>query len=277
MNEQLETVHLWMNANKLSLNVSKTKYMIFRKPSSRDYNLSVSINSKPLERVRVFNFLGLHVTTDLSWDFHTNVMGTKLSQSIGILHKIKKFLPSFILKTVYDRLVLSRLSFHILSWGHEWKNFEIPQKNAIRAVTKKFYNHHTKPLFYALKTLTLEDIYQLNLIKFYHSFVNFELPSYFLRLGIVTNHDVSSSVMVTRHGKTNLYPSLLTKTFEYRIINLINSNEPTLPSDFCTRSKSSVVADMKKKYLLAYRNWSCVELGCRPCHLCHLANCCNIA
>ena len=191
--------------------------------------------------------------------------------------ELNKFLPTRVLKTIYDSLILSRFNFHMLAWGHEWAKFEVLQKNTVRAVTKKFYNHHSKPLFHSLKTLTLENMYQLCLVKFYHDFKNCELPSYFLNFKLVTNHDISVSNMTTRHGATYLYPSLLTKTLEYRIINLVNSDVLKLPLDFNTRSKSSLVSDLKSKFHVAYSNWSCSDVECRPCTLCYNKNCCSRA
>ena len=69
VNEQLEKIHVWMMTNKLSLNIKKTKYMIFRKntKTSREYDLDIQINSIKLERPFVFNFLGLFITPNLDW------------------------------------------------------------------------------------------------------------------------------------------------------------------------------------------------------------------
>ena len=50
----------WLNINKLPLNASKTKYMLFHYPQGKVHNLSLKfkINSTSIDRVSKFNFLG---------------------------------------------------------------------------------------------------------------------------------------------------------------------------------------------------------------------------
>ena len=178
INEELKKVETWLAVNKLSLNVQKTKYIIFRK-GGREYALDIKINNQPVERVHSFNFLGLIISYNLKWDEHIDRLKNKLTQTTGMLHRIKKTLPASIMKTIYDSLFLSRITFHILSWGSEHSRLKIVQKKAIRAICKKHYVHHTVPLFAKLKTLTVADLYKLNLSKFYHKLKRFELPNYF--------------------------------------------------------------------------------------------------
>ena len=61
INAELDLIFEWFNINKLSLNASKTKYMLFNYPQRKVHNLSfeLNINSTSIERVSEFNFLGL--------------------------------------------------------------------------------------------------------------------------------------------------------------------------------------------------------------------------
>jgi hypothetical protein len=65
-NDKFKRVY-WLKANKLSLNITKTKYMIFECPSSRPVELSLFIEQSPLDRVEQFNFLGLIIHKYLNW------------------------------------------------------------------------------------------------------------------------------------------------------------------------------------------------------------------
>ena len=69
LNNMLQRVHSWLKANRLSLNIKKTKYMLFRKQKwtdIRELNLRISIDA--IQSVDDFNFLGLHINSKLNWD-----------------------------------------------------------------------------------------------------------------------------------------------------------------------------------------------------------------
>ena len=71
----------WLIAyNRLSLNVKKTKYMLFRKQKSSEIRqLNLRISNDAIQSVNDFNFLGLHINSKLNWDTHTNVIGKRMS------------------------------------------------------------------------------------------------------------------------------------------------------------------------------------------------------
>ena len=72
INDELAEVYDWLAANKLSLNVKKTKYVIFHATNKKNWDVvpDLEINGIPLERVQSFNFLGLSLNGNMSWN-HT--------------------------------------------------------------------------------------------------------------------------------------------------------------------------------------------------------------
>ena len=63
LNSELKSVHLWLSANKLTLNVNKSKYMLFRKHNNTQLpKLNLQINNSNIHSTSEFNFLGLHIT-----------------------------------------------------------------------------------------------------------------------------------------------------------------------------------------------------------------------
>ena len=66
INNELEKITLWLKMNKLSLNVQKTKLMIFHTRQKQINERNISINDTDIERVESFNFLGLHIHESLS-------------------------------------------------------------------------------------------------------------------------------------------------------------------------------------------------------------------
>ena len=67
INAELSNVIEWLNINKLSLNKSKSKYMIFHVPNKDIQYLTLKIDNVIFEKVDELNFLGLTMDTNLNW------------------------------------------------------------------------------------------------------------------------------------------------------------------------------------------------------------------
>ena len=92
LNRELKSVHLWLSANKLTLNVNKSKYMLFSKHKNTQLpKLNLQINNSNIQSTSEFNFLGLHINTKLNWDTHVNVIGNNISRVIGIIKNYRSF------------------------------------------------------------------------------------------------------------------------------------------------------------------------------------------
>ena len=77
-------VHSWLSANRLTLNVQKTKYMLFLKNKSNDIReLNLRICNDAIQSVNEFNFLGLYINSILNWDTHTNFIGKRIFACCG--------------------------------------------------------------------------------------------------------------------------------------------------------------------------------------------------
>ena len=59
----------------------------------------LKINQNEIERVDKFYFLGVTLDEHVNWKAHTNKLATRLSKYSGILNKLKKYLPPYILRT----------------------------------------------------------------------------------------------------------------------------------------------------------------------------------
>ena len=100
INQELQKVHDWLAVNKLSLNVKKTKFMVFHTSQKdiKDYIPKLKIGGGDIERVENFNFLGLKLNEKMSWKPHVDMISNKISKYIGVLNRLKRYLPGFMLK-----------------------------------------------------------------------------------------------------------------------------------------------------------------------------------
>ena len=99
VNNELKFVQDWIHANKLSLNIKKTQYMVFKNNQVNPLPGHITINNVEIQQTECTKFLGLYIDNDLSWKSHINYLCKLLSRNTGILYKLKDF-SSAILYTV---------------------------------------------------------------------------------------------------------------------------------------------------------------------------------
>ena len=103
LNNELKSVHLWLSANKLTLNANKSKYMLFSKPKNTQLpklNLQINNSNIRIQSASKFNFLGLHINTKLNWDTHGNVVGNKISRVIDMIKELQLIFAKEILLSI---------------------------------------------------------------------------------------------------------------------------------------------------------------------------------
>jgi len=115
VNLDLKLLTDWFRANKLSLNVSKTNYVLFQNRYNRVINsdYSITIGNSIIEQKSEAKFLGLMFDECLEWTAHIKFIESKLSKSLYILRSVKKLLSNKILKVLYYNLFYSHLT-----WNH---------------------------------------------------------------------------------------------------------------------------------------------------------------
>ena len=138
------------------------------------------INDINIEQVKDFNFFGITIEEHLNLKLHIDKISKKISRATGIMNKLKQQLPTFILKILYDSLIQCHINYGILAWGFNITNIFKLQKKSIRVITKVKYNVHTDPLFKNHDILKAQDIFKLNILKFYYNYKHHELPAFFL-------------------------------------------------------------------------------------------------
>jgi len=180
INKKLDKIHDWLCANKLSLNANKTKYMIFHYPQHRIIPvLHLKFNNVSIEKVQVFDFLGLTISDTRDWSHHISKITNKVPTVLGIMRRIKRFISKETLRTIYNSLILPHLYNCILAWGFSNARVLNLQKKAVRIISGAKYNAHTDPLFKDLTLLKIQDIFVLQCTKFYYKFTHDNFPIYF--------------------------------------------------------------------------------------------------
>ena len=118
INNELAKICEWFIANKLSLNTKRTKYMVFHTNQRNVTYPNLVINNSIVKRVLNFNFLGIMLSYNMTWDTHTNHISKKISKAIGILYQLKPIYPQPILFTLYTTLIVPHLNYCLIYGGH---------------------------------------------------------------------------------------------------------------------------------------------------------------
>ena len=164
INKELQNLVIWLNANKLSLNVDKTNYMFFSLSNQKlRYSSNVMINNVNVTKVSHIKFLGIIIDSQLKWTNHVQYIRSKISKGLGILCKARKLLNRSTLVTLYYSFIYPYLTYCIEIWGSANSTvlsslFKL-QKRAVRVITSSPFNTHIHSLFQDLKILTLDKIY----------------------------------------------------------------------------------------------------------------------
>ena len=182
VNSELFKLSEWFRANKLSLNVAKTNYIIFgNKRISNDMTqLKICLDGNILERTLCTKFLGVFLDEKLRWTYHLNHISNKISRGLGMMGRLRKILPSDAIQMLYYSLVYPYLSYCNIIWGGVSANLlhklEVLQNRAVRIVTGSPYRASSSPLYKQLNLLKFIDIHKLQITQFMYKIRHTLLP-----------------------------------------------------------------------------------------------------
>ncbi|KAK1795727.1 hypothetical protein P4O66_001210 [Electrophorus voltai] len=115
--EEVNQLVVWCNNNNLSLNVNKTKEIIFDFRRKNMVHTPLTIHGTAIELVRSIMFLGVHITDDLTWTIHTTSLIKMAQQRLHFLRRMRRAnLPSPILTMLYRDTTESVLTSSLPVW-----------------------------------------------------------------------------------------------------------------------------------------------------------------
>ena len=254
LNKELCGIDEWLKVNKLSLNVNKSKYMLFNAGNKTLYPFEIKIDYISIERVYVFNFLGLIMDEHLNWKSHVEKISNKCSKTIGVLNKLKYFLPLTVKLILYNSLILPHLNYGIMTWGYKCDRINKLQKKAIRIVSLSKYNAHTEPIFKRLHLLKVADILKIQELKFYYRFMHNTLPRYLQRIAFHQNstiHDHNTRRQNKLHiTRTN--HEYAKRCIRHNIPRTINNTTALIINKIDTHCQTGFVTYAKMHYIRLY-------------------------
>merc|ERR1712074_204414 len=142
-NSELIKFKNWNVANRLSLNVSKTSFMLFSNSTKTFTSEVILYNNQALNITENTVFLGLRIDSQLKFNLHINHVCGKFSKTIGVLYRIRDLVPKNITIKIYYSLIYPYLMYCCPIWARTYASHLDPlvlmQKRAIRIINGSTY------------------------------------------------------------------------------------------------------------------------------------------
>ena len=143
VNSDLENLRKWLIANKLSLNVAKTEFILIgSKPmikGTADFHLNIKIDNKPIKQTQEFKSLGVIIDQYLSWNSNTENICKKVTAGISALRRLKDLADRETLLSVYNALIYPYFKYCCEVWDvfgeTQSKRLQKLQNRAARIIT----------------------------------------------------------------------------------------------------------------------------------------------
>ena len=87
LQSDVDSVSDWIKNNLLNLNIQKSKQMIITRKKHPVPSVIMILNGKPLELVSSYRYLGVWITSDLSWTKQIEENCKKANQKIEVVYR----------------------------------------------------------------------------------------------------------------------------------------------------------------------------------------------
>ena len=108
-------------------------------------------------------YLGVLLDSNLSWKFQINNVALKISRTVGVVARLRHFVPRTTLLNIYQSLILPYLTYGLAAWGQAAKThlqkILVLQKRVLRLMYFSEPRAHAVPLFISSKILPLQMLY----------------------------------------------------------------------------------------------------------------------
>ena len=165
LNHDLSNLSKWLTSKKLTLNSTKTEFMLIgsrQRLSTLPDTLELSINNVPINRVSSVKTLGVLIDEDLTWQTHIDKLSKKIASGIGAIKRIRPFCSTSYTTSyiIGSALIEPHFDYCNLVWGNCGKTLsdrlQKLQNRAARVLTSSSYDTDAKGL---IRQLRWKDLY----------------------------------------------------------------------------------------------------------------------
>ena len=182
----MKGVYEWLNNNLLTLNKTKTVYLPFSVTSKTEPNplLSIKLHTAScmsnqcdcyvLKSCNYTKYLGITIDKNLRWTPHISDTVKKARNLMYVFYRLRHFLPTNMLLTVYKTLAQLILQYGIIGWGgvslSKMNPLITTQKYILKVLLNKKMNFSSNLTYELTNVLDIKQIYIKSIIL--HVFKN---------------------------------------------------------------------------------------------------------
>ena len=260
VNQDLALICRWLQANKICLNTSKTEIIIFGpKLKQITKHLNFIISGQEINTCSKVRYLGVILEEHLDWNLHINSLKCKLNRAIGILSKTRRYVPKFLLNTLYSTIFHSHLIYSCQIWGQNnttLRKLEPLQNKALRIVNFKNNEYNVNELYKTNKILKIADYIKLLNCLFVRDIITQStippLQEFFIQMRNTHQHNnrhATQNTVTLIQYKTAFYGAYSIKHQLALIWNQVNNE---VPSDLLQKSRSEIREYITNKLISSY-------------------------
>ena len=163
INVEMTNVYAWVKANKLSLNIDKTNFMLFTPKHRSRSTKDILIDNCKINEVKETKFLGVVIDNALKWSSHLEYISGKIAKGIGVIIKARKIFSAVTLLSLYNSLIMPYLSHCIHVWGKAYdthlRHLMSLQNKVVRIIAGVPPRTHAESLYPDLNIMPLKKMY----------------------------------------------------------------------------------------------------------------------
>ena len=182
LEHDLTIISDWFRANKLTLNVNKTVFMLFH-PKGKKSDEYITFEDKKIRNSHETKFLGKWLNDNMSWESHIRQLTIKIKRNMSLLRKSKNILKTNAMLPIYYGHIHSHLKYGILLWGsminqNQFRRIQTLQNKAVKLIHSSM---HLDRIYRMYKIPNLKQLITMEQHKFAYRLVNDLLPENLLK------------------------------------------------------------------------------------------------
>lgn len=180
--EDLDKLNMWFQYNLLTINASKTCYIIFSAKNKKiQEHDDLKINGEIIHKSNEEKYLGLILDSKLTWKTHIDKIRKKLISLMGAMRGIVGCLPKQVRYTIYNSLVKPHLEYLIEIWGSACKTYlkqiQIAQNKIIKVLFHYDYLESTSKIYKETKLMHINQIFTFKTCVLIYKILNKSIHS----------------------------------------------------------------------------------------------------
>ena len=215
LQDSINKVISWCKRNSMVIHPEKTKCMIITTRQKRQLeplHLNIKIGSSTIEQVKHHKMLGFYIDSDLTWNHHIETLIKRISRSIFLLTKLKKYTAKDNLKLFFNAHIMSHINYASSLYDGCSKDTFKKLNSIHRRAIKHLHHQHgqsTDDKLKVLQILPLTKQLEYNKLIVTHNIYNGRTPTYLNNLIKKTAERYASMNLLAPTPRIDLYKTSL--------------------------------------------------------------------